>query len=319
MMKIRGSRHLIRGNTGARGRNEYFIMVRVSDWKLSKKTDFIRSLVSDMYVFPPFQHITLYGPFFLRDGLHPDILCQAIESACGRSPGFALKLSGWIMMRGRKGLAIAHGVEATSPFREFYDTLWHSLSPLTENLSWIDRDPLQRRFHITHSYNMRTRDAESVCETIRRTIELDRARNPGIPDLPEQPGKREPSVLMPEYAPFTVFRVALIENGSFRGEFDMPSGSWLPRALAYRRERSAVSLKQYRRISGIELAGQPQPAGTPPFVTSDLHLGHENIIKYCRRPFSSAAEMDGVLINNWNRVVKETEEVTVPWRPQVRS
>ena len=90
MMKIRGSRHLIRGNTGARGRNRYFIMVRVSDWKLSKKTDFIRSLVSDMYVFPPFQHITLYGPFFLRDGLHPDILCQAIESACGRSPGFAL-------------------------------------------------------------------------------------------------------------------------------------------------------------------------------------------------------------------------------------
>ena len=42
------------------------------------------------------------------------------------------------MMRGRKGLAIAHGVEATSPFREFYDTLWHSLSPLTENLE-LDR------------------------------------------------------------------------------------------------------------------------------------------------------------------------------------
>lgn len=40
------------------------------------------------------------------------------------------------------------------------------------------------------------------------------------------------------------------------------------------------------------------------FVTSDLHFDHENIIKYCNRPFKNKHEMNHVLIENWNRTVK---------------
>jgi len=39
------------------------------------------------------------------------------------------------------------------------------------------------------------------------------------------------------------------------------------------------------------------------FLTSDLHFGHENIIKYCNRPYKDIAEMDKCLIDNWNSVV----------------
>jgi len=39
------------------------------------------------------------------------------------------------------------------------------------------------------------------------------------------------------------------------------------------------------------------------FLISDTHFGHENIIRYCSRPFSSAEEMDRVLIRNWNEAV----------------
>lgn len=39
------------------------------------------------------------------------------------------------------------------------------------------------------------------------------------------------------------------------------------------------------------------------FLTADTHLGHENIIKYCDRPFESVEEMDRVLISNWNEIV----------------
>ena len=39
------------------------------------------------------------------------------------------------------------------------------------------------------------------------------------------------------------------------------------------------------------------------FFTSDTHFGHENIIKFCNRPFANAKEMNETLINNWNRVV----------------
>lgn len=41
------------------------------------------------------------------------------------------------------------------------------------------------------------------------------------------------------------------------------------------------------------------------FLTSDSHLGHFNICKYCHRPFQSRSEMDQTLIKNWNTVVPE--------------
>ena len=41
------------------------------------------------------------------------------------------------------------------------------------------------------------------------------------------------------------------------------------------------------------------------FMTSDSHLSHFNICKYCHRPFTSRSEMDKILVDNWNSVVPE--------------
>lgn len=43
------------------------------------------------------------------------------------------------------------------------------------------------------------------------------------------------------------------------------------------------------------------------WFTSDTHFGHENIIKHCKRPFSSIEEMDLAIICNINNVVKEND------------
>lgn len=45
------------------------------------------------------------------------------------------------------------------------------------------------------------------------------------------------------------------------------------------------------------------------FLTADTHFSHTNIIKYCNRPFINVEEMNNVLIDNWNKVVKEEDIV----------
>jgi calcineurin-like phosphoesterase family protein len=47
------------------------------------------------------------------------------------------------------------------------------------------------------------------------------------------------------------------------------------------------------------------------FFTADLHFGHENVIRYEDRPFSSCQEMDRVLISNWNKKIKPTDLVYI--------
>lgn len=47
------------------------------------------------------------------------------------------------------------------------------------------------------------------------------------------------------------------------------------------------------------------------WFTADMHFGHENIIRYCGRPFASAAEMNAAIIDNWNRVVDARDDVYV--------
>ena len=45
------------------------------------------------------------------------------------------------------------------------------------------------------------------------------------------------------------------------------------------------------------------------WVLSDSHFNHNNIIKYCGRPFQDADEMNWKIVENWNSVVKPQDKV----------
>lgn len=45
------------------------------------------------------------------------------------------------------------------------------------------------------------------------------------------------------------------------------------------------------------------------YFTSDWHVGHANIIKFCERPFKDVDEMHEALVDNYNSVVTDKDEV----------
>ena len=47
------------------------------------------------------------------------------------------------------------------------------------------------------------------------------------------------------------------------------------------------------------------------YYIADMHFGHENIIKHSKRPFHNANEMDRIMINNWNEVVQNDDNVYI--------
>lgn len=47
------------------------------------------------------------------------------------------------------------------------------------------------------------------------------------------------------------------------------------------------------------------------FVIADTHFSHNNIIKYCNRPFADAYEMNNKLVENWNNTVTDADEIYV--------
>lgn len=47
------------------------------------------------------------------------------------------------------------------------------------------------------------------------------------------------------------------------------------------------------------------------FWTSDLHFGHANIIKYCKRPYTDVDEMNKDITRVWNETIKPEDTVYV--------
>lgn len=45
------------------------------------------------------------------------------------------------------------------------------------------------------------------------------------------------------------------------------------------------------------------------FFVSDMHFGHNNILNYCRRPWSDIPSMDEALVDNWNSTVGAADTV----------
>lgn len=47
------------------------------------------------------------------------------------------------------------------------------------------------------------------------------------------------------------------------------------------------------------------------YVIADMHFWHKNIIIYESRPFKTVEQMNQVIINNWNKIIKDDDLVWI--------
>jgi calcineurin-like phosphoesterase family protein/2'-5' RNA ligase len=96
-----------------------------------------------------------------------------------------------------------------------------------------------------------------------------------------------------------MLRATLLKNGKILCEYDFCLKRMLDR-------RKALSKQVLSETFG-KCASEQKPPQV--FITSDLHLSHANIIKYCNRPFKDVHEMNKTLVYNWNSTIRKNDIV----------
>ncbi|NYT20636.1 MAG: hypothetical protein GKC07_02405 [Methanomicrobiales archaeon] len=246
-------------------------------------------------------HITLFGPFGLVPGSPEDVLLDRIREAAAGSAAVSCRIGGPLRLRGRKGAAIALSLTPDPDLLGIYRALVRALYADTAWCTWIDRPPGSRIFHLSLRVAISRKEAPGVWKMVQEL--------PGDAWIPED--RRTGPELRPDGcgSPLTLYRIALLRRGTLWKEFDLARGTWLSRAEAFNPGLWTTTRREYRVRRGLQLTAPVHRESRGRFVISDLHLGHTNIIRYCRRPFSSVIEMDAVLLDNWNFTVQADDDV----------
>ena len=280
-------------------------MIRLIDWRMSNLIHAVSRFSLNRADISRFPHITLYGSFRLLPGTRIHQVRDLIAQAAARTNHLPFTIAGWTRMRGRKGEAIGYHVDLSPVFTAVYQEISRSLLPITKSRIWIDRSPEQRRFHITIAYNMSSADANRLWANLHDAAQFPYQASMNQSDQPDISSRS----FVSECTDLEALRISLYRNGALADEFDLPDQVWFDRAACFDSTVTRRTLRAHRRLQGYELE-RPHLADQPDtYLISDLHLDHENIIRYCRRPFSDAHEMNRVLIQNWNDTIRPDDRV----------
>lgn len=80
-------------------------------------------------------------------------------------------------------------------------------------------------------------------------------------------------------------------------------------AKNYNRNIRSINCKSTSRIDKNSNKTFTYNDGSKVWFTSDTHFSHDNILRFCDRPYNTIEEMNDDLINRWNNVVGEDDTV----------
>lgn len=267
-------------------------------------------------------HVTLFGPFTIREGLTPRDIQAAIESAVSAFSPIPFMIHGWETKKGINGGVLAFRLIPSEDLIKLNREIANHLKTVSDGCNSWDMDPDQKWFHVTVANRLSIPMADTILNEL-----VDRSSGNQESHLPDdEPMERrmwhqflailritplDPGILHPVVCDDGI-RIRLMNEDHIVGDFDLTTHKWLEgESAAIDTSGRKETLRRYRKLRGLELSESPVNHSPDTFVIGDLHLGHANIIRYCARPFSLSdpEEMDQVLIRNWNFTVGAQDEV----------
>ncbi|MFH1256414.1 MAG: 2'-5' RNA ligase family protein [Candidatus Diapherotrites archaeon] len=106
-----------------------------------------------------------------------------------------------------------------------------------------------------------------------------------------------------------LLRLTLLRNGKILKEYDFIQRRLLRRDEALSKKTLKTTIGYLGEIKENGRTRIIEENSDKVFLISDLHLDHENIIKYCHRPFKNAEEMNKTIVENWNSTVGKNDAV----------
>ncbi len=235
-------------------------------------------------------HITLIYNFELKRSVAPLSLIQTVARVAENYERVTFYYDG-VALRKREqgpGHVLVFNIEPSLELRKLRKEVYEAIKPLIEESS-------------------RSQGLNNCSKFwFHATIALGR--------LPQESISRHRALGFSFFLPSEVWRITLLYRGKIVYEYDHILRRILTRKEALSEKTYAADLTVYCKTRGIEVDSQiPQSRQglKRVWVTADLHLGHENIIKYTARPFLNSKEMDKILIHNWNTIIAPNDTVYI--------
>ena len=237
-------------------------------------------------------HISLYGPSVELRNYHD--VAKVLEQIASKYDSLSSLIDGYDHSESANGHVIALRIVPSKELENFRKKICQKLGRVAPSTEEWDKVGEPFWFHITLLLKMSDRLFERAWATINQ------------PAFKDDKGFRIPK----PYLLLDGIRITCVNNRrKIQFEHDLMQKRLLNRSEALSRSEWQKTLDIFRRQKGLEILAQRKEVSSGIFLISDLHLDHQNIIKYCARPFANVCEMNQVLVNNWNNTVDRNDKV----------